>query len=186
MSPFQPSGERARWRFLYDLLRTAQVGEVVTYNEMAQALDLDPTKDRATIQLAMRRAARELEVEDKHAVQVITNEGYRIVEPGQHLDLAQKHQRKAGRSLVRGQSKVVNVDLNGMDRETRKAFEVVAGAFAAQIDFNRRLSVRQANLERAVEAVTAQTEEQQQRTADELAALRERLRLLEERTSGSE
>lgn len=185
MSPFQPSGPRARWRSLYDLLRTARVNEVVTYKEMAEALDLDPKQGRATIQLAMRRAAKELEIEDKHAVQVIVNQGYRIVEPEGHLDLAQKHQRKAGKSLVRGQSKVVNVDFNGMEPEMRKAFEVVAGAFAAQIDFNRRLTVRQANLERAVQAVTAQSEEQQQRTAEELAALRDRLRLLEEKTSGS-
>lgn len=186
MSPFQPAGDRARWRILYDLLHSAHVGEVITYGDMAEALELDPATDRTTIQLAMRRAAKELEVEDKHAIEVIANEGYRIVEPKQHLDLAQRQQRKAGKALQRGQSKVVNVDLNGMDPELRKAFEVVAGAFAAQIDFNRRLSVRQENLERAVQAVTQQSEQQQQRTAEELEALRERLRRLEERTSGSE
>lgn len=179
MSPFEPAGDRARWRVLYDLLREARVGEVITYGEMAEALDLDPAKDRTTIQLAMRRAAKELETQDKHAVEVIVNEGYRIVEPETHLDLAQKQQRRAGKALERGQSKVVNVDLNGMDPELRKAFEVVAGAFAAQIDFNRRLSARQEHLEKAVDAVTQGSTEQHQRTEEELAELRERLARLE-------
>ncbi|MGD9604457.1 MAG: hypothetical protein AB7V59_21795 [Gammaproteobacteria bacterium] len=186
MRPFLPVGERARWRVIYDLLRKAKVGDVVTYREMAEALDLDAKRDRTKVQLAMRRAAKELETVDLHAVEPVVNEGYRIVEPEQHLDLARKHQRKAGRSLQRGHSKVVNVDFNGMPGDVRKAFEVVAGAFAAQIDFNRRLSVRQDHLERAVEAVTQQTGEQQQRTAEELEALRERLRRLEEKTPGSE
>ena len=186
MSPFQPAGERARWRVIYDLLREAKVGEVITYREMAEALDLDAKRDRTKVQLAMRRAAKELETVDRHAVDPIANEGYRIVEPEQHLDLARKHQKKAGKSLQRGHSKVVNVDFNGMEPDVRKAFEVVAGAFAAQIDFNRRLSVRQDQLEKAVDAVTQQTDAQRQRTDEELEALRERLRRLEEKTSGTE
>lgn len=186
MSPFQPEGDRARWRVLYDLLCEAKVGEIVTYQEMAEALGLDPKADRSKVQLAMRRAAAELETQDQRAVDVVANAGYRIVEPEAQLNLAKRHQRKAGKSLKRGHSKVVHVDFNGMEPDVRKAFEVVAGAFAAQIDFNRRLSVRQENLEAAVEAVTKQSEVQQQRTDEELTALRERLRRLEERTSGSE
>lgn len=185
MSPFRPVGDRARWRIIYDLLSKRGVGDVLTYDEMAAALELDPKKDRMTIQLAMRRAAKELESVDKHAVDVIPNEGYRIVEPTEQVGLAKRHQRKANRSLVRGQSKVVNVDFNLIDPETRKAFEVMAGAFAAQIDFNRRMDVRQRNLERAVEAVTHQTEAQAQRTDEEIAELRGRLHRLEEKTSES-
>lgn len=183
--PFEPVGPRARWRVLYDLLAARKVGDVLTYDEMAAALDLDPSEDRQTIQLAMRRAGRELEQVDKHAVDVVVNKGYRIVEPEQQLGLAQRHRRKASRSLVRGQSKVVNVDFNLIDDETRKAFEIVASAFAAQLDFNRRIESRQVNLEKAVAAVTQQTEEQAERTDEEIAELRLRLRRLEEKSSES-
>lgn len=181
MSPFESLGGRARWRVIYALLREARVGEVVTYREMAEALDLDPLKDRPKVQLATRRAVRELETEDRRTVDSVANSGYRIVEPEQHLVLARRHQRKAGRSLARGQAKVTHVDFNGMEPEVRKAFEVMAGAFAAQIDFNRRLSVRQDDIERALDAVTQQTG----RTDEELEALRERVRRLEG-YSGSE
>lgn len=186
MSPFQPSGAQARWRVIYGLLRELDVGDMLSYDDMAHALDLDPVKDRTTIQLAMRRAARELETADKHAVDVVVNEGYRIVEPVEHADLARRHQKKANKSLVRGRSKVDNVDFNGMEPNARKAIELMAAAFAAQIDFNRRMDVRQANLEKAVEAVTKQSAENKQRTDEEIAELRARLRRLEERTSGSE
>jgi hypothetical protein len=181
MAAFRPLGDRARWRTLYGLLRERDIGDVLTYDAMADALELDAKADRHTMQMAMRRAARELETVDKRAVEPVLNIGYRIVEPAVHIELARRHQRKANTSLARGQSKVVNVDFNQLDPETCRAFEIVAAAFAAQIDFNRRMDVRQQHLERAVESVTQRSA----RTEEELAALRDRLRRLEE-TSGSE
>ncbi|BBC66956.1 hypothetical protein MMRN_38520 [Mycobacterium marinum] len=115
MSPFEPAGAVARWRVLYDLLGERTVGDVLTYDTMAEALELDPVKDRHTIQVAMRRAAKELEQEDKHALEPVQNVGYRIVEPEEHLKLARQHQRRSSRALVRGHSKVVNVDLSSVD-----------------------------------------------------------------------
>lgn len=180
MSPFTPSGTQARWRVLYRLLQPLAVGDLLDYETMADALGLDSVKDRTTIQLAMRRAARELEQIEKRAVDAVKNEGYRVVEPEEHADLAKRHQTKSNRSLQRGQSKVVNVDLSGMEPETRKAIELMAQAFAAQLDFNRRMDVRQQHLEKAMESVT----EQQERTDEQLADLQERLRRLEHKTSG--
>jgi hypothetical protein len=186
MSPFTPRGDSARWRIIYNLLKPLDIGDVLTYEEMGKALDLDPRRERVTIQLAMRRAAQELEEVEKRAVDVVTNEGYRVVEPKEHLMLARRHQKRANRQLSRGQSKVINVDFNLIDPETRKAFEVIAGAFAAQIDFNQRMDIRQANLEAAVRAVTQQTEQHLERTADEIEELRARLRRLEEGRKASE
>ena len=34
MSPFAPIGEQARWRIVYDRLKSAAVGDVVTYDEL--------------------------------------------------------------------------------------------------------------------------------------------------------
>lgn len=185
MSPFTPSGERARWRILYDLLRECEIGDLLTYDDMATALDLEPVKDRHTIQLAMRRAAAELETVDKRVVDAVQNVGYRVIEPAEQLGLARRHQRKSNRSLARGRSKAVNVDYNLIPADARRAFEVVAAAFAMQQEFNRRLDIRQRNLERAIESVTQQAGERQERTDAELAALRERLERLEKRrTSG--
>ncbi len=177
MSPFEPAGETARWRVLYDLLTERTVGDILTYDVMAEALDLDAAEDRHTIQVAMRRAGKELEQEDKHAVESVTNVGYRIVEPEEHLRLARGQQKRSSRALARGHSKVVNVDLSNVDPEVRQAFQVVASAFAMQMEFNRRTDIRQKKLEDALETVR----EKSTRTDEEVAALRERLERLEQR-----
>lgn len=181
MSPFEPAGETARWRILYQLLSNTPVDGVLTYETMADSLDLDPVADRHTIQVAMRRAGVELEKVEKHAVEAVQNVGYRVVEPEEHLRLARSQQRRSTKALQRGQSKVVNVDLSNVDPEVRQAFQVVASAFAMQMEFNRRTDVRQKKLEDALETVR----EQSTRTDEEVAELRARLERLERGASGS-
>lgn len=175
MAPFQPAGDRARWRAVYDVLVKTATGDTVTYEALGATLDLDPAADRHLIQMAVRRAAREHEVVDSRALDAVPNVGYRIVHVPEHLDLARRHQRKAGKSLERGRSKVDHVDLSGVDADTRKAFELVAQAFALQADFNRRLDIRQKRLERQVQSAMSV----QEHTSDELAELRARLERLE-------
>lgn len=169
---FQPLGDVARWRTLYNqLLSRANHGDVITYDRMGQVLGLDPQADRHAIQMAVRRASKELEQADKMALDSVPNEGYRVVQAVEHIELARRQQRRSHRALSRGHSKVVNVDFTGMEPEVRKAFDVMASAFSMQMDFNRRIDVRQRNLESATQAVA----QRQERTEEELRELRERL-----------
>ena len=180
MSPFEPTGDNARWRTIYLILQGTPIDTIVTYEEMGRALSLDPDKDRHVIQMAMRRAAQEFERQDKHAVNAVPNEGYRVVKADAHLELARREGRKAGRSLKRGRSKAVNVDLSEVeDPEVRKALELTAQAFSLQMDFNRRFAVRQEQLERAVHEITDTQATDRQRSTDEVAKLRERIERLE-------
>lgn len=175
MAPFRPAGDRARWLAVYEMLRDAAINDVVTYAALGGALGLHPDKDRHVIQMAVRRAAVEHEEVDKRAIEAVPNTGYRIVPAPENLRLARRHQKKAGRSLARGQSKAVNVNLSGMAPDIRSAFEVVARAFALQVDFNKRLDVRQAKLEDTVNAMSQRTD----RTESEIAELKARLARLE-------
>jgi hypothetical protein len=175
MAPFQPVGDRARWRVILELLQATETGGTLTYKQLAEALELDPDDDRHTIQMAVRRAAREHEEVDKRSIDVVPNTGYIVVQTPEKLRLARDKQKRAGKSLARGQSHVVNVDLEDVDPDTRNAFEVVARAFAMQMDYNRRLDVRQAKLEETVDAMSQRTE----RTEAEVAELKARLARLE-------
>lgn len=175
MSPFEAKGDRARWRIVYELLRPLDVGDVITYRTLADALDLHHEADRHAIQMAMRRAAREFETQDQHAVESVPNQGYRVVDVPEHLILAKKQQKRAGRALERGHSKVVNVDLSSVEPEVRSAFQVVAQAFAMQMDMNRRLEGRQSKVEAAVAEIAGRSD----RSEAEVAALRARLERLE-------
>jgi len=180
MSPFESVGETARWRTVYALLQPLPTGSTLEYATIARALGLDPDEDRHTIQMAARRAGVECEQVDKRAIEAIKNVGYRIVEPEEHGRLAVYQQRRSTRALKSGRSKVVNVDLTGLEPEVRKAFEVMAQAFAMQMDFNRRMDVRQKRLETAVNSI----EERHDRSASEVAKLKERLERLENLTEG--
>ena len=82
MSPFDPIGDVSRWKLAYEVVRAAATDTVVTYDELGEALGLHPVHDRHPIQMAMRRAAKELEEVDKRAVNAVPNKGYRIVPRG--------------------------------------------------------------------------------------------------------
>lgn len=175
MAPFKAHGEQARWRVIYELLCGHNVEDVVTYEQIADALDLDAETDRHRIQMAVRRAAQEYEQVDKRALDAVTNVGYRIVRAQEQLTLARKQQTRSNNALARGRSKAVNVDLAGVDEATRRALDTVAQAFALQMDFNRRFDVRHRRLEEALSTVAKQSD----RSAEELAELRARLERLE-------
>lgn len=176
MTPkFTPIGDQSRWRSVYALLQQTETNGTVTYEQLGEALDLDPVKDRHAIQMAMRRAAKESEEVDKRSVDSVPNVGYRIVTPPENIGLARRQQRRSNRALARGYSKAVNVDLSKLDTETRRVVEVIARGFAVQMDFNRRVDVRQARLEEALQSVSRRVE----RTEEEHAELRARLERLE-------
>jgi len=175
VAPFKPAGERARWQVIYDLLCATEVGGVVTYEALARALGMNAEADRHRIQVAMRRAAQEHEEVDKRAVDAVPNVGYRVVRPPEHVPLARRQQKKSNNALARGHSKAVNVDLTGVDEATRHALDVVARAFALQMDFNRRFDVRQRRLEEALTTVARKAD----RSSEEIAELRARLERLE-------
>lgn len=175
MTAFKPVGDTARWRVLYDLLRSAGIGGILTYDAMAEALALNSESDRHVIQMAMRRAARELETVDKHAVTSIRNVGYRVVRPDEHVILARGQQRRSTRALARGHSKVVNVDLNGLSPEVRQLTEATMRAFSMQLEFNRRTDVRQRRLEESIATMGKRAD----RTQEELDAIQARLARLE-------
>lgn len=181
MNLFQPVGDRARWRNLYDVLHPLRPGDVATYKALAEAVGLNPDEDRRLIQMTIRRAAREFAAVDQHALEVIPNIGYRVVAAPEHLRLARGQQKRANRALARGRSHVEHVDLNDLEPETRRAFLIVAQAFALQQDMLRRLDVRQKRLEDVVESVNGRTE----RTENELQEMRDRLARLEQRATGA-
>lgn len=175
VNQFEPTGSRARWRVVYDLLCETDTGEVLTYERIAEALGLDPVADRQTMRGAIHRAAKEHQQHDKRSVESVTNEGYRVVRPEEHLDLAHRHQQRARTQIDKGRSSAENTDLNSLPPEMRAIFESVIHAFAVQQDQIRRLDIKSRNLQQAVDEV----DQKQERTDADMASMEERLRRLE-------
>lgn len=175
MSPFTPLGDRARWQIVYDLLVNTTTGSIVTYQDMGNALGLDPVTERHKIQMAMRRAAKEHLENDLRSVAPVPNEGYRVVETSRKLELARQQQSRAVRAVKRGRDHVSYADLSGVDEPTREVFKAMAWKFMQQDELIHRLDVRQKRHERQLHAaVTAQ-----EQTSQQLTDLQERLAKLE-------
>ena len=176
MSPFTPAGEVARWKIVYDLLRAAETGSIITYAAMGEALGLDPAEPagRHGIQMAVRRAAKEHLEMDLRSVAAVPNQGYRVVPTEQKLDLASRHQRRAVRAVQRGRSHVVHVDLEGVDDATKALFEAMAWKFEQQDEALHRLDVRARRHERQLQAAATHQEQTNQQLS-ELAARLARL-----------
>lgn len=180
MSPFTPIGPTARWKAVYDqVLVKKKRDQIASYQEIGDVLGLHPENDRHTIQMSVRRAAKELLLKNDTALEAINNVGYRLVLPEEHTGLAQRQQRRSNRSLQRGHQQVTHVDFTGMPADIRKGFEIMANAFAMQMEFNRRLDVRQQDLEKAVSSVVTRQKKSEEEIQRLRAELEERIAKLE-------
>jgi hypothetical protein len=179
MTPFEPIGDHPRWKTIYDLLRTKHPGDILTYTEMGEALNLDPATDLHAIQMAMRDARDTYLENERHAVKSVPRTGYRISTPPEHLCHAGAHQARATREIVRGAEVVTHVDLNELEPVTRRAMMLVAESFQQQRIVMAHIDVRQKRLEEALLTVAVRTE----RTGEEVSDLKDRLERLESRMS---
>lgn len=171
--PFQPLGELARWRVLVSEFATVERNTTVSYEQLGKLLDLDPDSgdSRKAIQAAVRQASNRLSKDYDRSLVAVRGVGYRVVLPEEHVELAQRHQKKSRGALVRAKTHVEHVDLSGLTEEGRKIVLATANALSWQIGQIRRLDIRQKDLVRAVEAVTTRQERSEEETAARFAAL---------------
>jgi hypothetical protein len=153
-----PDGPVARWRVIYDLLQPLRPGDVLTYERMARALELDAKADRHVIQMAARRALRELLDVDHRGAEAVTNTGYRVAAASDHLSLGEKRSARAGRQISAGHAVTTKVDLTGVDPSTAAAIQVMAHGFAVQGEMNRRLAAKDAEHDELINLLTKRVE----------------------------
>ena len=175
---FEPVGDVPRWRLIYDLLAQANVNDVVTYEELAKVLDVDPDMDRHIIQGNIARASTELLVEHKHAIENARGVGYRVVQAEEHLGLAQKRSVRARNQIGKATAVVKHVDYNELAGEVRRKFEAAGQVLAWQTSMMAQLDLRQQDLEErmaGVQATVRQTQRDAETTHERLAWLEAQL-----------
>ena len=157
-APFMPVGPVARWRVIYDLIRPLEFGEILTYEAIAEALKLDAEADRHVIQMTARRALKELLNVDHRGSKAVTNVGYRVAKPEEHVVLAKDRNKRAGRQINTGLAVSTKVDLNGIDPAARNALELLAKGFARQGEINRRVLAKQEQHDEAIDLLMKRVE----------------------------
>jgi len=140
--PFGPKGEVAQWRTIYRLFQQAAVGDTVGYEEMAEALDLDPVAERHRVQAAARKAATNLLKVDDRAVEVVPNEGYRLVPAERQIPLAGQQVERAARVLDKGKDLTVHVRLDELSPEGRGIVQAMSLGFAQVAEYARQMTRR--------------------------------------------
>jgi hypothetical protein len=126
---FQPKGEIAEWRMIYErLLEAAEFGQVITYAELDEALGRTFVDNRSPIY----RAREDLGSIRKRWLEPVSGIGYRVTEPGDHVRVSVTHRRKSRRQVsisvkVLGATDLARLqpaDLAKWDSEQRIAFAI--------------------------------------------------------------
>jgi hypothetical protein len=173
------SGPKKLWELAYDLLRSAEPGELIHWEVFGQAMGKDGTVhgQRHLVQSAVRRAIQELERNDKMTARNVRAFGYKVVPTEERLELARSHQDRAVKEIRLARRQVTNVNLAAMEPNTRRAFELTAMALGQQAAILERTNIRQEALESRVDEVLTE----QRLKAEEMTAVQQRLAALEAR-----
>lgn len=175
-APFAPVGERPRWELIYDLLSGRGIGDVITYDEIAKAVDLTRTEFLTKGRPGWYKAMNRWGEDNKRALRPVPGEGYRVVEPWEHEPIAKAHHRKSRRSLRRSRQTLANADRSLLDDDQRQRFDRIEATIGRHEDMIRRLSAGQAKVEKAV----AKSQQQHAATDEQVAELRQQVSALED------
>lgn len=127
MMAFKPKGELPEWRLIYDkLLQHADFGDVITYEMLEQVLGRPFEENRSPFY----RAREEMGSQRLRWAESVPGEGYRVIQPNEHMHAAQARKRRAQRQL-RAMVKIGEVtDLTRLTPEELMQFD-------SQTRFNR-------------------------------------------------
>lgn len=124
---FQPSRAdgRSDKQVVYGLARTLEPGESLSYEKLLAALQEGLVRPvaRSRVYRAVAAANRVLLREDKRYLQVVKDEGYRMLHAGEHLAVALNKKESAAECIRRGIELLRNARLDELDPAQRVLHE---------------------------------------------------------------
>lgn len=162
--PFEPKGEIAQWRIVYRLFQEAAVGDELTYERLGDELNLDPNSERHRIQVAARRASKQLLEVDDRAVEVVTDVGYRVVSAIRQIPMAGRQVERAGRALDRGKSLTTHIRMDELTEQERHIVHTMALGFAQVAEWARQIGRRVEDHEGRLSDIEAELERLRDKT----------------------
>ncbi len=122
MEFFKPKRKdgRAYRTVAVDAFKNLEYGTIVTYRDLGNLLELSPKNELTAIQQAVREANKLLLKLHKRGVQNVAKTGYRVIEPREHMLVANSHQTKADKAMGRALRFYDGADLTRMTEAERK------------------------------------------------------------------
>ncbi len=151
-TPFQPKGDVAEWRMVYDHARTLNPGDLITYTELAAILGLPDDADRDRLRKPVYRAQRELELNDRRTLVNVVNEGYRMAKATEHGDLAKHHTKKAIRQHRKAIRRGDAADRSLLTPEEAKQIDGIVMTSQRTLDAVKQINRRTEKIDQAVAA----------------------------------
>lgn len=126
MSPFTPKGSRAIRIIIAEMAAKADFGDVLTFAELGQAIEVsDDEAGRAQVRQAVS-AARPLLLNDHgRALVAVRGTGYRVARPGEMAGIAQDYRQRADRSIGKALAVIDKADMSAASDEERRRFQAV-------------------------------------------------------------
>lgn len=164
---FEPKGDVAEWKLIYDLISDLNVGDIVTYDELTEVLGRDFLRSRGPF----HKANKELLANEKRGLLNVKNKGYRVVSAAEHESAAKDQHRYAKRRLRKSKHWLANTDRSELPPEVAERFDRLESTLDRQIDFTRRLDQRVQRVEKALEASRSEQADQAAETTERLGKL---------------
>lgn len=168
MTPFEPKGDVAEWRLVYDHLKDLERGSVVTIESIEELLGRPLGQNRSPVY----RAIRELEENNSRTIATVRGIGYRIADPNEHLGLGLSHSGRARRQLRRGLQRAESADRGGLAPAAAARLEAFEATTSRLVEFLGRMSKAVDQQGERIENLAQDTQE----TSERVKAVEEALR----------
>jgi hypothetical protein len=127
MNSFQPKGSRALRVIVAEAAARASYGDVLTFGELASALDVtDDQAGRAQVRQAVSAARPVLLRDHNRALVAVRGKGYRVALPGEFAGLAQDFRRKSDRAISKSLAHIDHAPVTDMSADELRRFQAVA------------------------------------------------------------
>jgi hypothetical protein len=155
MPPFQPKGDRSHRSIIVDLASRADLGALLTYQEMSQALGLPwRAEDTRPVVRSAVTSARPALIRDHGRVLIAQRgEGYRVGKPGELEGVAMGHRDRSERQLMKALAVVTHGDTKSMSDAEYQRFQA---AKLIIVGLHRRMTQIEDRMSRVEAAVFGQ------------------------------
>lgn len=168
MTPFQPKGDVAEWRLIYNALKVLEFDEIITTKQIEEILGRPLAKNRSPIY----RAVKELQSNNKRTLTTVRGVGYRIARAEEAFGLVMAHSERARSQLRRGVTIADTTDTALLHGDQAQRLESVANLATRAVEFLGIMAKQVDEHSRLIEAVKSEGAD----TSERVAALEDTLK----------
>jgi hypothetical protein len=165
----------AEWRIVYEMAQRLSPGETITYDTLAEALDID-SSNRSPIYKAVGRANKELRRHDYRSLEPVATVGYRVLLATEHVLQSRRYVKQGRRRISTGLEVVEATDLSrlsGIERQQTVALSMVLQGMCQAIS---HLDQRQRRTEVALSKVVQDTDQRLSEQEQQMSRMAEAMR----------